>query len=404
MFNVLAKPTGPLCNLNCQYCYYLNKKNTLEKENSFVMSDAVLEAYTKNYLGSFENIFPEAIFLWQGGEPTLLGIEFFEKLIYYQKKHNEKKIKVVNTIQTNGTLLNSDWATFFRAHSCLVGISIDGPQSIHDYYRKTCREVGTFQKVHNGIQCLNKNGVEYNTLTTINNHNAEYFNDIYDYLKLSGSKYWQFIPIVEWQNDNKVTKESVQLGQYNRFLIGIFEKWLSNHDYNNIWIQLFDSVIGSCIGYPAQVCVYSQNCGNCLAMEHNGDVYSCDHFVDKEHLLGNIRKNTFTEIMNHSNHQKFLKYKNNLSDSCKKCNYIAYCYGGCPKHRSGKLVPENYLCSDYKVFFHKTLPVFQNMADCIKLNKPKNPHGPFSRLSDLNMNRNSRCSCGSGKKSKNCCR
>jgi uncharacterized protein len=262
---------------------------------------------------------------------------------------------------------------------------------------------GTFLKVHNAIQCFNKYNVEYNTLVTVNNHNAAFPNEIYDFLKLAGSKYWQFIPIIEWQDANNVTEESLKPGQYSSFMLSIFDQWISKHDYNNIWIQLFHSLIGNCLGAPATLCIFNQNCGRCLAIEHNGDVYSCDHYVYKDYLLGNIKNNSFFELMNTRTHQKFSTYKTNLPKSCNQCQYISFCYGGCPKHRSKQFdIPENYLCNDYKMFFDLTIPTFINMANCVIENKPINPNGPTNTTS-INNRRNERCPCGSGKKQKVCC-
>lgn len=403
MINVIAKPIGPLCNLNCQYCYYLDKKKVLPKENSFVMSDDILEEYIVKYLTVTPSHIPEIFFSWQGGEPTLLGIDFFEKVLYFQKKHNQLNKKITNCLQTNGTLINSDWALFLCQNQFLVGISVDGPKEIHDFYRKDLKNEGTFFRVHNAIQCFNKYKVEYNTLVTVNKHNAGFPNEIYDFLKLAGSKFWQFIPIIEWHDTSNVTPESLKPGQYSSFMLGIFDRWISKHDYNNIWIQLFYSLIGNCLGAPATLCLFNENCGQCLAIEHNGDVYSCDHYVFKDYLLGNIKKNNFEELIRTSTHQNFSNYKTNLPISCKRCQYISYCYGGCPKHRSKQFdIPENYLCNDYKMFFDLTIPTFKNMANCIKNNKPINPHGPTDHIIPSG-GRNNQCACGSGKKKKVCC-
>lgn len=403
MINVIAKPIGPICNLNCQYCYYLDKKKRLSKENSFVMADETLEEYIIKYFAAIPAHFSEINFGWQGGEPTLLGIEFFEKVLLFQRKHNRLNKKIINSIQTNGTLINSDWALFLCKNQFLVGISVDGPQEIHNFYRKNSKNEGTFLKVHNAIQCFNKYNVEYNTLVTVNNHNAGFPHKIYEYLKLTGSKYWQFIPVIEWQDTSNVSPESLKPGQYSSFMIGIFEQWISKHDYNNIWIQLFYSLIGNCLGEPATLCLYNQNCGRCLAIEHNGDVYSCDHYVYKEYLLGNIKNNNFTELMNTQTHLKFSSYKTNLPKNCNQCQYLSYCYGGCPKHRTNQFdIPENYLCYDYKTFFDYTIPTFKNMANCVIKNKPINPNGPTLTTSNNNR-RNQKCSCGSGKKQKACC-
>lgn len=403
MINVIAKPIGPLCNLSCQYCYYIDKKEHLPKENSYIMSDEVLEEYIIKYFAAIPNEFPEVFFGWQGGEPTLLGIGFFEKVLHFQKKHNQLNKKITNCLQTNGTLINSDWALFLCQNQFLVGISVDGPKEIHDFYRKDLINRPTFVKVNNAIQCFNKYNVTYNTLVTINSHNAAFPNEIYDYLKLVGSKYWQFIPVIEWQDTYNVTPESLKPGQYSSFMLGIFENWVSKYDYNNIWIQLFDSIIGNCLGAPASLCLYNQSCGRCLAIEHNGDVYSCDHYVAKEYLLGNIKNNSFRDLMNSTTHQNFSNYKTNLPKSCSRCQYITNCYGGCPKHRSKQFeIPENYLCNDYKMFFDLTLPAFESMANCVRKNMPISPHGP-TQSTTISNRRNDRCSCGSGKKLKACC-
>jgi len=370
------------------------------------MTDEVLSLFIQKYIEAGSKTSDEITFGWQGGEPTLMGLEFYEKVIHYQNKFNVKKLKILNCLQTNGLLINLEWANFLKSEKFLVGISIDGPKDLHDYYRVDFKSQGSFDRVHKTIQLFNKIGVEYNTLTTVNIYNAKYPKEIYLYLKSVGSKFWQFIPIVERSDSNTLTTETVLSADYGNFLNGIFDEWVKLSDFNQISIQLFDSMLMVLLHGFSTLCVYQKTCGDCLVMEHNGAVYSCDHFVTNDFYLGNIKNFSFTELLNSKVQREFSRKKADISDKCKKCEFLKFCFGGCPKHRENfNGTKENVLCDGYRMFFSHSIKTFQNMSQCIRLDLPKNPNGPtkINHVLKANMQRNDKCFCGSGKKFKNCC-
>jgi uncharacterized protein len=410
-FHLMAKPIGAICNLNCKYCFYKSKKE-LYPNNPTVMSDEVLEEYTKQYIGAI-NI-PEVTFAWQGGEPTLMGIEFFKNAIKFQEMYKKPGMKIYNTIQTNGILLDTDWCEFFQGNHFLVGISIDGPQDLHDAYRKDKKGNPSFDQVMCSLKLLKKHKVEFNILSTVNRINADYPLEIYNFFKDEvGAKHIQFIPIVELENKDSVSDESVLPEQYGKFLSTIFDKWVKN-DVGRVYVQIFDATLASWVNYPPSVCVFAPTCGTALIIEHNGDIYACDHFVDPKHLLGNIMENSLEEMVVSSEQLSFGQDKiDNLPQQCIQCSLNFACHGACPKHRfcndtygEPKL---NYLCSSYKEFFeHIKLPM-EIMASLF--NQGRAPaeimsilNGDQETLRNIfpNLGRNDLCPCGSGLKFKKC--
>ena len=354
----MAKPTSAMCNLDCKYCFYSSKKE-LYSEEDLKMSDRVLEEYIRQYIGANEN--PEVTFAWQGGEPTLMGIDFFIKAIQFQEKYKKPGMQIFNTIQTNGTLLNDEWCEFFRENNFLVGISIDGPQEFHDFYRKDKKGDSTFNQVIYGLKLMQKHGVDFNILATVNRVNADHPLEVYRFFKDQiKAKYIQFIPIVEVENRNskekfKVSDESVLPEQYGKFLSTIFDEWVK-HDVGIIFVQIFDAALASWVNYPQSVCLFAPTCGTASIIEHNGDIYSCDHFVDLDHLLGNIMETPLEELMLSDKQYQFGQAKKDeLPLQCIQCNLKFACQGACPKHRfyndiNGK-PGLNYLCPSYKEFF-----------------------------------------------------
>jgi uncharacterized protein len=410
----MAKPNGALCNLSCKYCFYTPKKE-LYPDIDMGMSDEVLEKYICQYINAVK--VPEVTFSWQGGEPTLLGIQFFKKAIKYQEKHKKPGMNIYNTIQTNGILLDDEWCQFFRENNFLVGISIDGPKELHDAYRKDKKGNSTFDRVMQSIRLMQEFGVEFNILATVNRINADYPLEVYRFFKDIGAQFIQFIPIVELGSEDldgniKVSDESVLPEQYGDFLIAVFDEWVKK-DVGKIYIQIFDAALASWFDYPPSVCLFAPTCGTAMIIEHNGDLYSCDHFVDSEHLLGNIMETPLQELVLSSQQSQFgLDKMDNLPSECIQCDFKFACYGACPKHRFIKDKTGekrlNYLCPGYKKFFaHINWPM-QVMTTLLKQERAP---AYIMQLLDGKIKpkeifhyvgRNDPCPCGSGLKFKRC--
>ena len=381
-FHIMAKPHGAICNLDCTYCYYLEKENLYAGSGrDFRMSSEVLETYICQYIQSQPA--QRVSFAWQGGEPTLLGIPFFERVVELQKKHAGGKA-VDNAFQTNGTLLDDAWGEFLARHNFLIGISIDGPEEIHDAYRVDKGGKPTFARVMRGLGILKKHGVQFNTLTVINRKNSYFPKQVYRFLKEIGSKYLQFIPVVEQvakepnanglvllkpysRQPTVVSDWSVEPLQFGRFLQEIFDDWVTR-DVGQIFVQVFDVALESWYGAPQSLCVFAPTCGSALALEHNGDLYSCDHFVYPDNRLGNIMQTAMTNLVNSSQQTRFGNAKETgLPSDCRQCDVRFACNGECPKHRFTQTASGeyglNYLCAGYKHFFHHIDPYMRFMAE-----------------------------------------
>lgn len=369
-FHIMTKPIGPLCNLDCRYCFYLEKENLYPDKKSWQMNDAVLENYIKNYIAA--QPIPEVTFAWQGGEPTLLGVDFFRKVVELEKKYANGK-KIQNALQTNGTLLDAEWCEFFRENDFLIGISIDGPKEMHDRYRVDKGGNPTFKKVLSGLNLLKEHQVEFNTLTVVNRENAKNPLELYRFLRKHGSGHMQFIPLVEREGsadgllslaepptpdnaESAVTSWSVLPRDWGNFLCAIFDEWIAR-DVGEVFVQLFETQLGIRMGMPSSLCVFGETCGNAMAMEHNGDVYSCDHYVYPQYLLGNIADSNIIELVESPKQRKFGQdKKSTLPSYCRRCEVRFACNGECPKHRFLK-TPDgenglNYLCEGYRKFFN----------------------------------------------------
>ncbi len=355
----MTKPRGAICNLDCKYCYFL-KKEALYPESNFSMSIETLEEYTRQTIESQQ--VPEVVFAWQGGEPTLMGLEFFEKAVELQKKYRKPSMRIQNSIQTNGTTLDDDWCRFFRQNNFLVGLSLDGPQPLHDTYRVDKGSQPSFEKVMAGLELLKKHQAEFNILTTVHAANADHSLDVYRFLRDEvQAQFIQFIPIVERKNQTghqegfKVTKRSVTGKKYGQFLISIFDEWVQR-DVGQIFVQIFDVALEVWYGQPASLCIFSQTCGTALALEHNGDLFSCDHYVEPNHFLGNIQEENMLNLVSSEQQIRFGSDKlNSLPLYCQECEVRFMCNGGCPKNRIRK-TPDgeeglNFLCEGYKTFF-----------------------------------------------------
>lgn len=384
-FHILTKPVGPICNLDCKYCFYLEKEKLYPGENSWRMSDEVLEEYVRQYIHSQPSA--EINFAWQGGEPTLLGMDFFRKAVALQNKYAAGKT-IFNAIQTNGTLLDDEWCEFLAANKFLVGLSIDGPAELHDKYRVDKRQQPTFAAVMRGLELLKKYKVEFNTLTVINRANSQHPLEVYRFLKSIGSQFIQFIPLVERaapaemkmagydfaapplpgekENPSIVMPWSVEAEQYGKFLSAIFDEWV-RQDVGKTFVQLFDVALGNWMGLGSSLCVFAEKCGAALAIEHNGDLYSCDHYVYPRHKLGNVMNQSFGAMVSSPPQ---IKFGNDKSDSlpkfCRECEVRFACNGECPKHRFIQ-TPDgedglNYLCAAYKKFFSHIDPHMKAMA------------------------------------------
>jgi len=374
-FNVIAKPIGAICNLDCEYCYYLEKEDLYPDTKSFKMSGKVLESYIRQYIHSQPFGTKEVTFVWQGGEPTLMGLPFFRNAFALQQKYARPGMNITNSFQTNGTRLHDDWARFFKDHDVLVGISIDGPEEIHDEFRPDKSGYGSFQQVIQGLELLKKHDVRFNTLTCVQSDNSSYPVKIYRFLKSIGSTHMQFIPIVEPMPDGSVSYRSVNPKKYGTFLNGVFNEWLRQDDIGAIFVQDFDVALNLVYGNPSPVCVHAETCGHALAIEHNGDLYSCDHFVYPDYRLGNILDEKMLNMHESDRQERFgMDKKDRLPEYCLECEFLSICNGGCPKDRIFE-TPDgepglNYLCQGYKTFYAHSVPVFRKMAKALEMGYP----------------------------------
>lgn len=403
--NIMAFPAGPICNLACQYCYYLDKTQYYPHEKQFNMGYQLLEEYTKQYIAGYSGTV--ITFGWQGGEPALRGIEFYRKAVAFQRQYARKGMQIQNSFQTNGTLLDDEWCEFFAENEFLIGISLDGSQRLHDKYRLDKNRRPTYARVVNALRLLQKHKVEYNVLCAVNDFNQDFPLEVYDSLRELGVGFMQFIPIVVQDGQGRAGAQSVTPEKYGRFLIRVFNRWLTE-DYGKVYVQIFEEAVRAWIGMGSGLCVFSQTCGAAPVMEYNGDVYACDHFVFPQYKLGNINETPLYDLVNMPQQRQFgLDKYETLPQTCLDCPILFVCHGGCPKNRiSGGDKPVNYLCQAYKMFFSYTAPYMRIIALGIKGNE--SPHEVHSKLMEQHgqiwdIGRNEPCPCGSGLKYKRCC-
>jgi uncharacterized protein len=379
-FHIMTKPIGPICNLDCKYCFYLEKEKLYPNTRQWAMSLETLAQYVQQYISA--QPMDEVHFAWQGGEPTLLGVEFFRTVVALQQKYADGKT-IHNALQTNGTLLDDEWGEFLAEHRFLVGLSIDGPQELHDHYRVDKGNAPTFDRVMRGLAKLKEYQVDFNTLTVVNRQNCMFPLDVYRFLREIGSGFIQFIPIVErraietepngliliqpsFERPAEVTDWSVEPLAYGQFLARIFDEWVKK-DVGRTFVQIFDVALESWFGMDQSLCVFRKTCGSALAMEPTGDVYSCDHFVYPENKLGNIMEDALEKIVGSLAQTQFGNDKrDSLPPMCRQCDVRFACNGECPKHRFLH-TPDgepglNYLCAGYKHFFHHIDPYMRFMA------------------------------------------
>ncbi len=435
-FHLLAKPTGAVCNLDCKYCFFLSKE-MLYPGSRFRMTDELLENYIRQFLEAQE--VPEVSIAWQGGEPTLMGLDFFKRMIVLVEKYRKPGQSIEHTIQTNGTKIDDDWASFFKQHNFLVGLSVDGPKPLHDTYRVNKGGQGTFEQVMKGWKTLMDHGVDVNILCTVHAANADHPLEVYhffrDELKM---QYMQFIPIVEratpeilplanqgWserpggdrplysQLGELVTERSVKPAQFGRFLVAIFDEWV-RRDVGKVFVQSFDAALANWIGQPG-LCIFQPTCGKALALEHNGDLYSCDHFVEPTYLLGNIQETPMVDMVTSEKQQKFGQDKlSTLPDYCRRCEVLFACYGECPRNRFIH-TPEgepglNYLCAGYKLYFTHINRPMRLMAQLLQHGRYADEIMHLLAMEEMQKLQQAMalakpgdpCPCGSGKKFSNC--
>ena len=383
---VMLKPAGAHCNLACKYCYYLEKNNLYQNSHRHLMSDEMLEQFTREYIEA--QTMPQVLFTWHGGEPLMRSIDFYKKALALQKKYAHGK-QIDNVIQTNGTLLTDEWCEFFAKNHWLVGISIDGPQEYHDHYRVTPAGKPSWEKVMQGISLLKKHRVEWNAMAVVNAYNAEHPLEFYHFFRDNGCQYLQFTPIVERLTEHEdgrtlasladdreipLADASVTPQQWGNFLCTIFDDWV-RHDVGKTFVEIFDCTLANWMGVLPGICAYSKECGHAGVMEHNGDVYSCDHFVFPEYKLGNIREQSLIDMLYGEKQQAFSRLKHtSLPRQCKECNMEFACHGECPKNRFEKdkygEPGLNYLCQGYYQYYTHVAPYMDFMKRELLAQRP----------------------------------
>lgn len=428
-FHVMAKPTGAVCNLDCEYCFFLSKE-LLYPGSRFRMAEDLQEAYVRQLLEAHARA-PEVVVTWQGGEPTLMGLDFFRRSIELERRYARPGQRILNALQTNGTLLDDDWGRFLKEHDFLVGISIDGPRELHDAYRVDKGGRPTFDRVIRGLDVLQLHRVDWNVLTTIHAVNGDSGGQVYRFLRDDlGATFVQFIPIVEratpetlpvadagWgsgvhgrplytQTGSLVTHRSVRPEQYGRFLIDVFEEWVRS-DIGTVYVQMFDTALANWSGEPGAMCVHAETCGQQLALEHTGDLYSCDHYVEPGYRLGNIKDRHLLELVALPQQQAFGQAKRDtLTQYCLDCDVRFACHGGCPKDRFATS-PDgepglHYLCPGYQAFFRHVRRPMEAMARLLHQGRAPAELMNAYATEDARRGRNDACTCGSGRKWKRC--
>ena len=431
-FQVMAKPIGPICNLDCTYCYYTEKTGLYADVRDFRMSDDVMDAYIKQTIDAqMQWNPPEIWFAWQGGEPTLLGVDYFKRVLEIQRRHTPDGKTVRNALQTNGTRIDAEWATFFAENKFLIGLSIDGPARLHDTYRLDRQGKPSHADVERGFRTLIEARVEVNTLSVVNRTNVQEPLAVYHYLKEIGATHMQFIPLVERMDADgvladppeqdgpdaryKVTPWSVRAVDYGLFLSAIFDEWVRK-DVSSIFVQHFDVQVGLWAGMPAGLCWFAETCGEGMAIEHNGDLYACDHYVYPAYKLGNIMDQPMEGMARSDGQRAFgLAKRDTLPKTCLECPYKFACNGGCPKHRFVEMddggTRHNYLCPAYTAFFSHAGPALKTIAELVRSGRPasqvmdliRSHEKPPKPQKQVKPRRNDPCPCGSGKKYKKCC-
>jgi uncharacterized protein len=409
-FQVFTKPVGSICNLDCDYCYYLKKEHLYPKGESFRMPDDILEEYIIQHISASPD--PVINFSWHGGEPTLLGLDYFRKIVTLQRKHKPPHRGISNGMQTNGTLLDEEWCRFLAEEGFNVGLSLDGPREMHDRYRFTKGRKPTHKLAMRGYKLLRRHGVPCDILCVVNDNNVKYPTQVYRFFKQIKAQYVGFLPLVEPRPETEagVSRRTVSAEDLGTFLCTIYDEWLSQ-DIGRVKVQLFEEVARTALGHEHTLCIFQKTCGDVPVIEHNGDFFSCDHFVDAEHRLGNILETPFVELFESPAQRAFGQAKlNSLPRYCQRCEVLAMCNGGCPKDRFLQ-TPDgeaglNYLCAGYKRFFTHCRPFVRELAAQWRRQSIEGQM-PQVRTKSVRTGpktgRNDPCPCGSGLKYKKCC-
>jgi len=435
-YHVMVKPISGVCNLRCTYCYYLPVvdmyRSRPDCSGSFRMSDQTLERFTSQYLA---RPIKDVQFAWQGGEPTLMGLDFFRKAVELQQKYRREGQSVQNSLQTNGVLLDDEWCNFFREKGFLIGLSIDGPAPYHDRYRRDAAGAATFDRVSRGLRLLKKHRVEFNALVVISQANVHDPEGVYRFLVNQGVRYIQFIPLLEYDKSTLQPHEySITGRQYGEFLNTVFDLWFERH-ISTVFVQIIEQALAAHLGLSPTLCVHMPTCGRALILEHNGDLYACDHFPFPDYLRGNIHSTALSEMVNSPEQVRFgLSKRDDLPESCRECPYLPACNGGCLKHRivevPGQDVRLNWFCEGYKMFFGHSFERLAAIAKALRAGQPARAAreqfasgaghptigsdlrpspaaagtaGRLHRAGRAKPRRNDPCPCGSGLKYKHCC-
>jgi len=403
-FTLLVKPVGSRCNLDCSYCFYLGTDEHLGPKRPAVMPDEVLERMIKDYLSYG---FPTSAFTWQGGEPTLAGLKFYRQAVKYQMAHGRNGQAVANALQTNGVLLDDEWAGFMAEYRFLVGLSLDGPQKLHDHYRRDHRGRTTFDKVMAAAELLHRHRVEFNILSMITDQSQARGREIYHFLVGEGFRHLQFIPCAEYDPvTGQPAPQNCSPRGYGQFLCDVFDEW-HTQDVGRVSVRTFEALVARLAGVPElSLCNLGKVCDHYLVVEKDGGVFPCDFFVARDYLLGNLMKKPLAELYRSERERAFAHLKSDLAKKCRVCPHLELCHGGCPKDRltagGGKFGRPSHLCEGLMLFYDHTRPRLEALADSVR---PQAPAGrrDFYRSEAAAPGRNDPCPCGSGRKYKHCC-
>lgn len=357
-FSLLIKPVSADCNMRCKYCFYFDKQRLYPKSDSLRMSDAVLERMISSYMSTDQ---PQYSFCWQGGEPTLMGTPFFKRVIQLQQKYGKPGVSVANSLQTNGTLIDDELAVHLAKYKFLAGVSLDGPADLHNHFRKFANTNGSHNEVLKGLECLRRNNVATNILTLVSSANVKKGKDVYHYLTENGFFFQQYIPCVEFDEKMQPMSYSISSEEWGNFLCDIFDEWFIS-DINRVSVRQFDTILSFLINGTRSACQMRRKCSSYLVVEHNGDIYPCDFFVENNWKLGNIMTDTWKTIRGSSKYISFARKKENWCKSCADCEYLTYCMGDCPKQRINGKASESWLCSGWKHFYQHAVPKLKEIA------------------------------------------
>jgi uncharacterized protein len=407
-FQVFAKPVGSICNMDCHYCYYLKKEHLYPKDESFRMPDRILEEYIIQHIdaspGSVIN------FSWHGGEPTILGLDYFRKIVALQRKYQPPNRRIANGMQTNGTLLDEDWCRFLAAEGFAVGLSLDGPQEMHDRYRVTKGQNPTHEQAMRGYKLLRQHRIPCDILCVVHAQNVQYPSQVYRFFKRIDAQYVTFLPLVEPDQEGGVTHRTVPAEALGDFLCAIFDEWM-RQDIERVKVQIFEEAVRTAFGQEHALCIFRKTCGDVPVIEHNGDFFSCDHFVNMEHRLGNIQETPLVDLLESPAQRAFGQAKlDTLPRYCQACQVRDMCNGGCPKdrilHTPDGEAGLNYLCAGYKRFFTHCQPFVAELS-ALWRRQSLERQMPLARVRGAQTSpktgRNDPCPCGSGRKYKKCC-